>query len=184
MVFEFADYICGQLEFKTYNSYRMETSKIIGKLDAITLSNYILEKYSLMSHLKIQKILFYCEAYHLAYFDESLIDENFEAWVHGPVCREVFDSLKDKSILYSDLTYGGESVLPKVDAELISTQIQILNDVLGALSKWTDIELEDATHQEAPWIQARGTLGAGERCTNIISKPLMKTTYKSELGLS
>ena len=64
------------------------------KIDVLVLSDYIIKHYGPMSHLKLQKLLFYCDAYHLAYFDTELISDKFEAWVHGPVCRKVYDSLK------------------------------------------------------------------------------------------
>jgi len=79
--------------------------KTIQKLDVITLSNYALFKLWRASHLKIQKLMYYIEWFHLAYFWESLIDKKFQAWMHWPVCRTLFDSLKNKSILYSDLEY-------------------------------------------------------------------------------
>ena len=85
------------------------TTKVLNKIDSLVLSDYILLNYGPMSHLKLQKLLFYCDAYHLAYFNEELITDNFEAWVHGPVSKKVFDSFKDKSILYSDLSFSGNS---------------------------------------------------------------------------
>jgi uncharacterized phage-associated protein len=161
----------------------METAKNMGKIDAITLANYILQKYSPMSHLKLQKLLYYCEAYHLAYFDESLIDCDFQAWVHGPVCREVFDVLKEHSLLYSDIQYKGEDQIEKVRSALISTQLTVLDEVLEILTSWTDIELETATHKETPWISARGNINPAAKCVNIIDKDLMRTYYKKEMGL-
>ena len=74
------------------------------KVKITTLAGYILKHFGPMSHLKLQKILFYCQAYHLAYFDKALFNEDFEAWVHGPVCRDVSDILNEKSVLYSDVT--------------------------------------------------------------------------------
>lgn len=75
-------------------------------IDSIILSDYILKHYGPMSHLKLQRLLFYCDAYHLAYFDKELITDKFEAWVHGPVSRKVYGSLKDKYMLYEELTYS------------------------------------------------------------------------------
>lgn len=45
--------------------------KNMGTIDSIILSDYILKHYGPMSHLKLQKLLFYCDAYHLAYFDKE-----------------------------------------------------------------------------------------------------------------
>lgn len=153
-------------------------------MKAQLLADYILLKYSPMSHLKLQKLLFYCEAYHLAYFKTSLIEEDFEAWVHGPVCREVFDVYKNKAVLYKDLVFDGDGseVMSQIDKiGLSSDQIALLNDVLNTLNAWTAFELESATHREYPWIQARAGVASGDRCANKISKETMREFYKSEL---
>lgn len=139
-----------------------------------------------MSHLKLQKLLYYCEAYHLAYFDESLMHEEFEAWLHGPVCREVYNQLKGASILYSDISFDPDRI-PDPDAtikkSLSSDQQDLVGDVLNQLSKWSAFELERATHKEAPWIDARKGYGPADRCEEIISKDLMRAFYKEELNL-
>jgi uncharacterized phage-associated protein len=38
-----------------------------------------------ISNLKLQKLLYYSQAWHLAIFDRRLFPERFQAWVHGPV---------------------------------------------------------------------------------------------------
>jgi uncharacterized phage-associated protein len=55
----------------------MESLKKLGKVNAQMIADYILQKYGPMSHLKLQKLLYYCESYHLAYFDDNLILEEF-----------------------------------------------------------------------------------------------------------
>lgn len=160
------------------------TTKVLNKIDSLVLSDYILLNYGPMSHLKLQKLLFYCDAYHLAYFNEELITDNFEAWVHGPVSKKVFDSFKDKSILYSDLSFSGNSKETlNLFSELTSEQQELINDVLSVLSKWTSLQLETSTHKETPWIEARNGIGIGDRCNNEISKETTRLFYKSELGL-
>lgn len=162
----------------------MKTTTPLGKVSALTLSNFILKNFGPMSHLKLQKLLFYCEAYHLAYFQYEIMDEQFEAWVHGPVCREVYDSLKDTSILHTDLSFDKNDKDPNLEIEhnLNSTQRELLNDVLTELSSWTGIELETATHSERPWIEARKGIPPSKACNNIISKKLMEEFYSQELN--
>ncbi len=162
----------------------MESLKNLGKVNAQMLADYILQKYGPMSHLKLQKLLYYCESYHLAYFDDNLIPEEFEAWVHGPVCREVYDSLKDSSVLYVDLGFAGTNN-PEAELNnlLSSDQSQLIIDVLNELSAWTGLELENATHSELPWCEARQGLGPADRCEKIISKNTMKSFYKAELNV-
>lgn len=43
-----------------------------------------------ISPLKLQKLLYYCQAWHITIFDEKIINEDFEAWAHGPVLRSVY----------------------------------------------------------------------------------------------
>ena len=126
----------------------MKMHKSLQKIDSVVFSDYILKHYGPMSHLKLQKLIFYCDAYCLAYFDKELVTDQFEAWVHGPVSRKVYNSLKDKSILYSDLIYSkkeGEDVDVEF-GKLTQDQQDLILSVLGDLSKWTGIELEAATH--------------------------------------
>jgi uncharacterized phage-associated protein len=161
----------------------MIKNKEIGKIDSLHLSDYILKHYGPMSHLKLQKLLFYSDAYHLAYFGKELIEDKFEAWVHGPVSRKVYNSLRDKSILYSDLEYSDTGV--DVDSEfekLCSDQKAMLNDILSNLSEWSGFQLEAATHQEEPWRNARTGYSPGSKCNVKISKKLTEEFYKNEIN--
>lgn len=45
--------------------------------------------------LKLQKLLYYVQAWHISKFNkEILFDTLPEAWVNGPVYREVYDNFK------------------------------------------------------------------------------------------
>lgn len=164
----------------------MEQIKEIGQINAQLLADYILQEYGAMSHLKVQKLLYYCDAYHLAYIDSALIRQDFEAWVHGPVCRDVYNNLKDTSLLYSDIAIilDEKSYNPKNEIQTILTsdQINVIKDVLDELTTWTGLELENATHNELPWIEARMGFSPGQRCNNIISKETMKRFYREEIN--
>ena len=161
----------------------MNTIKEIGKVDAQLLADYILQEYSPISHLKLQKLLFYCEAYHLAYFESELLNQQFEAWVHGPVCRDVFNNLKDKSLIYADISFDNcYNPKHKLEGLLTTNQMEVVNDVLEELSEWTALELENATHSETPWINARKGHAASERCVAQISKDEMRSFYQQELN--
>lgn len=47
-----------------------------------------------LSNMKLQKLLYYEQGYHLAYFDAPLFPDNFEAWLYGPVVPRVYDMFK------------------------------------------------------------------------------------------
>ena len=136
-----------------------------------------------MSYLKIIKLHFYCNAECIDYFGEELITDKFEAWVHGPVSRKVYDNLKGESILYSDISYS-EKEEENVDEEfnkLTEGQRDLVRSVLDDLSTWTGLELEAATHHEKPWQEARYGYSEGDKCHKLISKETTKLFYKSEI---
>ncbi len=65
-------------------------------LKAIDISAYFIdyayrgEEYGeLISNLKLQKLLYYAQGFHLALYDKLLFSEDIEAWQHGPVVRDV-----------------------------------------------------------------------------------------------
>ncbi|TDQ11290.1 Panacea domain-containing protein [Pedobacter metabolipauper] len=162
----------------------MEIIQTLGTLDALTLADYILKNYGPMSHLKLQKLVFYCQAYHLGYFNSPLIEDDFQAWVHGPVCRRVFDDQQDVSLLHCDIRYSNyKNEDPDVvfSEALISSQKEFIKDILTDLAAWTGLELEACTHREKPWIIGRIGYGPADRCEVIISKESMREFYSKEL---
>lgn len=162
----------------------MTASSELGKISALILANYILKYYGPMSHLKLQKLLYYTEAYHLAYFECPVLNEEFEAWVHGPVCKPVYSSLKDSSILHTEMIFdSSKDADPDKDVKsiLTSSQIENIDFFLKQLSSWTGLELEAATHREFPWIEARMGIPASRPCSNLIKKNTMKEFYFAEI---
>lgn len=67
---------------------------MLPKVKALELAIYVFARIQRLNHMKLQKLIYYIDAWHLVFFYEPLINENFEAWVHGPVVREVWDFLK------------------------------------------------------------------------------------------
>lgn len=54
-------------------------SKNLGQIESLILWGYIASKLGPSSHLKIQKLLYYIQWYHLAYFDKEIISDDFQA---------------------------------------------------------------------------------------------------------
>lgn len=163
----------------------MEAIRNIGKLDSTLLSNYILERGGEMSHLKLQKILFYTQAFHLAYFNTEIIEDDFEAWVHGPVSRKIFHELKDKSLIYAELSFSlYEEIKPSISIvdRLTQDQMELVNDVIDEYKLLSGGQLESMTHSEQPWIDARKGCAPCDKCSNVILKNDMKIFYKQYLS--
>jgi uncharacterized phage-associated protein len=164
----------------------VEVSKNISRIDSSKLGEYILERYERMSHLKLQKLLYLIEGYHLAYFSESLIEDDFEAWVHGPVSRKLYNQLKDISKLHTEIGYvqkGGEEYPSDfLSKNLTLEQIDLINNVLDLYAQETSIALESITHQQTPWIETRIGCTSAEKCGKIIPKEKIKSYFEQFIG--
>ena len=49
----------------------------------------------LMTNMKLQKMLYYQQGFHLAYFETPLFDEDIEAWMYGPVVPSMYEKYKE-----------------------------------------------------------------------------------------
>lgn len=164
----------------------MKTTQTLGKVPVLTMADYILKHYGPMSHLKLQKLLYYVQAYHLAYFNVQLMDAEFQAWMHGPVCRVVFDAQKEVSRLYNDIGFDASKDVnpdPVILPRLSSYQLELVIDVLKTLSIWSGLELETAVHQEKPWLLARVGYDRAARCEEVITEESMRTYYLKDLNV-
>jgi uncharacterized phage-associated protein len=123
-----------------------------------------------LTPLKLQKLMFYADAWHMVLNDgEELVPEHFEAWVHGPVLREVYFRFNH----YRWNPISQEIQLPEL-SEKIKTFLDEVYKVFGGLSGY---ELEQLTHQEQPWKAARGDLPPDATCTSNIDKGLTRLFY-------
>ncbi|AMJ67187.1 hypothetical protein AXW84_18450 [Hymenobacter sp. PAMC 26628] len=131
--------------------------------------------------MKLQKLLYYCQAFHLAYFDAPIIDDQFQAWLHGPVSRKIYDELKGVSVLHAAINYtqdpGEPSPQERLDHTLLASQVEFIDDVLAEFGPKSAYELEGMTHAELPWVEARRGYGPGDRCERNISEATIKSYY-------
>lgn len=144
------------------------------KLNPIDVSKYIInylnEKSYPVNHLKLQKLLYYIEAWYTVFTGSNLFEEQIEAWQHGPVIRKVWDYFKKQSILYDNL-----KISKGFELKASKEQIEIINDVLDEYGDKTGYYLETLTHSEEPWKIAR-------RKNKYIDKNTMKQFYSSRLN--
>jgi uncharacterized phage-associated protein len=133
--------------------------------------------------LKLQKLLYYCQAWHLAIHNKPLFVGKFQAWVHGPVNREIYDRFLATKTLYSEMTKN--DVRPEFNAENVEDQDrEYIEDVLEAYANFRSSQLEALTHQEQPWVEARRGYKPNERCERELSEETMRTYYAARLQTS
>ena len=99
----------------------------------------------------------------------ALFEDDFEAWVHGPVNVDVY---KNYDINPSALTM--EQVYKDMDvceSNIIDEALTIFGELTGGL-------LVSLSHNEKPWIEARKGLKSWERSQNKITRERMLEYYK------
>lgn len=127
-------------------------------------------------NLKLQKLIYYLQAWSLGMIGERFVDSSFEAWVHGPVCRELYDRFKETKTLYSFMSM--EDVACADPASSIDPRDRdFINYILDNYAGFSGVELEAMTHKEAPWKEARRGLAPMDACNNVISEDTMREYY-------
>lgn len=155
-----------------------ESMEVDNMSSIFDVAKYILEKKGELTTMKLQKLCYYSQAWSLAWYEEPIFNEEFEAWANGPVCPQLFNLHRGLfSINYREIPdkYGADN--------LSSTQIDIINRVLDFYGDRDSHWLSELTHMERPWKAAREKANAlpGDYCNEIISKEEMLDYYS---GLS
>lgn len=125
---------------------------------------------SFMSNLKLQKLVYYAQAWHLALYDRPLFEEDFQAWVHGPVIPELFEKYQH---------FSWQPIHQEVHPDLPEAIVTHLTEVADEYFGCNGYELERMTKAEPPWQQARGTLAPDAIAANVIHKEWMKEYYET-----
>ena len=98
-----------------------------------------------LSNLKLQKLLYYMQGFHLAFFDEPFFNESIEAWTYGPVVPVVFQEFK---------RYKKRSINPDNyhdDLVLTDDEQQMFDMVYSEYNRYSAVALMNMTHTEGPW---------------------------------
>ncbi|GAO44713.1 hypothetical protein FPE01S_03_07520 [Flavihumibacter petaseus NBRC 106054] len=140
----------------------------------IGLSN---ETQTLITNLKLQKLVYYAQSWFLALNKTELIHEDFQAWVHGPVIPQLFNDYKIwswKPIIREDLN---KEKFDAIKAVLPPEVKALLADVEYEYFGLTAYELEKLTHNEAPWVITRNGLPNDAPSNRVIPKSLISDYY-------
>jgi uncharacterized phage-associated protein len=141
------------------------------------LASLDLEAGDTISPLKLQKLLYYAQAYNLAAYEKPLFDEKIKAWMDGPVVPSIWHSYKHVPKHAAIPLKIGEVVMPNFDDQT-KNLLEEIQEIYGNLS---GSRLRDLTHSEAPWIKSRAGYALGERCEEEITHQSMMDFYKTKL---
>ena len=143
------------------------------KTRVFDIAAYILERMETMTTMKLQKLVYYSQAWSLVWDEKPLFEEDIEAWANGPVVRKLFDCHRGMYEI-SSMPLGNSDLL---DQEQRDTVDAILEYYGHRSAQW----LIELTHIEDPWVQARKGLPKLERGNRVISLDAMADYYSSLL---
>lgn len=132
---------------------------------------YILSKTGEITAMKLQKLVYYSQAWSLVWDEEPLFEERIEAWVNGPVVPDLYK--RHRGLFKVSSWPGGDP------GKLTDSQRQTIDAVLGYYGDKSSQWLSDLTHREAPWIEARRGLDPGDPGNREIGHAALAEYYSS-----
>jgi uncharacterized phage-associated protein len=135
------------------------------------VAQHILDKVGPTSTWKLQKLVYYAQAWHSVWEDAPLFSSRIEAWANGPVCRELYDLHKGEFSIKS-IPGGDGSRLTKKERSSVDAVAKFYN-------KYNGQQLSDLTHGERPWIEARSGLSPNERGDREIAVERLAEYYST-----
>lgn len=130
---------------------------------------YIVNKQQALTAMKLQKLVYYAQAWSLVWDERPLFTNRIEAWANGPVCPDLYAAHRGE-FLITEVPGGDPSKLTKDEADTVDA---ILRDYGDKTATW----LSALTHKEDPWLEARAGIPDGERSNRTITHGSMADYY-------
>ena len=123
-----------------------------------------------ITNLKLQKLVYYVQGFHLAMHDVALFPDKISAWQYGPVVADLYQLYKKN---------GNNVISPDPDyvptAEPTPAQVELMQEVFDVYGQFSAWKLRDMTHEETPWREA------SRANVDEISPEAMKDYFKQQL---
>lgn len=139
-------------------------------------------------HLKLQKVVYYCQAWHMVFFgrENTLLEEKPQAWVNGPAYPKIYkeykkegtyvtDQMSLKDFGYSDIESGLSELSTKLNFS--QEQTECLDSVISLYGTKNVTQLVFLTHNEKPWVEKRIGLKPFEHSSVELSLDTMCDYY-------
>lgn len=152
-----------------------DIANINTKATAHDVAAYIIDKQvektdSGIPAMKLQKLVYYAQAWSLVWDEKPLFSDRIEAWANGPAVPSLYETLYGQFMIVG--VKGNPNVFTDVERETIDSVLKYYGD---KSSQW----LTDLVRNEEPWIEARKGLMIGERGNHEISLAAMAEYYGS-----
>jgi uncharacterized phage-associated protein len=132
---------------------------------------YILSKTGPISAWKLQKLVYYSQAWRATWRDVPLFPNRIEAWANGPVCPDLYVHHRGQFTVDS-IAVGNAAMLTK-------EEVRDIDNVVEFYDRYNGQQLSDITHAEQPWLNGRAGLAANERGQNQITLESITEYYGS-----
>lgn len=132
---------------------------------------YILAKHGPMTAMKLEKLVYYSQAWSLVWDDKPLFRSKIEAWANGPVAPALYREHRGQYTVRA-IPAGDGRKLTNTEKATVDAVLEYYGD---KSSQW----LSDLTHVERPWKEARGNLPLGVRGKQEITRAAMAEYYGS-----
>jgi len=171
----------GKVNLKSEKAYEKSKAATESPLDILVsresqldlVVDYLLSQCQDITHLSLQKALYYVQGFYYAFFGSFLFKEECEAWIHGPVYRDIYKQ-------YSGYCYSPINSAPEPDVSSMPAEEKaLLDSVVKHICCYSGKTLESFTHVETPWISTRGDLPAEASTDRVIPKRIIGEYFSS-----
>lgn len=152
-----------------------QLSVLYGQKRIEVVTRYMLTKAVEITPLALQKLLYFAQAFFKALYNETLFSDDCQAWAHGPVYPDIYYQYKDFG--YNPI----EKSLPEEDSdfsELTTKELNFLDAIVDIFGMYSGPVLREITHNEQPWIEARGSLLPSDRSVTVINRGTIDAYFK------
>lgn len=125
--------------------------------------------------LKLHRLLYFCQGWHLAWDGEPLFEGPIEAWASGPVVRTIMDRHLGQFTLQKPWPENGDP------SRLSSDETESVEGVLAMFGEWTLSQLTATACQERPWMEARHGLPPGAPGDTEVSLEVMQDYFTGRI---
>jgi len=141
------------------------------KIDSVI--KYLLKELGEVTPLALQKLLYYSQGFYKTFYDEFLFEDECEAWVHGPVYKDIY-------FKYRDFGYNPieDEKLVFENINLTEAEKELLDSIIDNFGCYSAKTLERMTHSERPWRLTRKNLKPEQKSCEIISKALIAKYFE------
>lgn len=152
-----------------------QLSDLYGTRKIEIVARYLLNKAVEVTPLALQKLLYFAQAFFHALYQEELFTDDCQAWAHGPVYPDIY-------FRYKDFGYNPiEKPLPESEgdfSELTTRELSFLDAIVDVFGVYSGQMLSKITHNEQPWIEARGNLLPSDRSVTVINRETVNRYFE------